>query len=93
MKYLPATEIKNRFGRILRELKESGEPFVVERAGKPVAVIMSLDEYEQKMGRAVQNQDEDLIQQAFGMWANRDDLDDDWFQDGRSRWKSAWADA
>jgi prevent-host-death family protein len=46
VKYLPATEVKNRFGRVLREVAKSGGPIYVERDGKPVAVILSVHEYE-----------------------------------------------
>ena len=41
-----ATEVKNRFGKVLREAARYGEPIVVNRDGKPVAVIMSIEAYE-----------------------------------------------
>jgi prevent-host-death family protein len=84
-----ATEVKNRFGKVLREAAQFGEPIVVERDGKPVAVIMSIEAYErtrQKMPEAVESMDD-----VFGMWANREDIDEDWLENGRSRWQSDWS--
>lgn len=44
MATVSATELKNRLGRYLHDL--SGEPVVVEKAGQPVAVLLSYAEYE-----------------------------------------------
>lgn len=44
-KTLPTTEVKNRFGRVLREISQTGGPIIVERDGKAVAVILSIAEY------------------------------------------------
>jgi ribosomal protein L2 len=33
-----------------------------------------------------------LAREAFGMWANRKDINDNWVKAGRSRWVSAWRD-
>jgi prevent-host-death family protein len=84
-----ATEAKNRFGKVLREAAQYGEPIVVERDGKPVAVIMSIEAYE----RTRQKPPEPAkLEDVFGMWADRDDVDDDWLVNGRSRWESEWID-
>lgn len=40
-----ATEARVRFGEVMREVVESGEPITVERDGTPHVVILSLDEY------------------------------------------------
>jgi prevent-host-death family protein len=49
---LSATEAKVRFGEVLRNVAERDEVFVVERSGRPQAVILSLTEYR----RLVDNQ-------------------------------------
>lgn len=91
LKTLPATEVKNRFGRVLREVSQTGGPIVVERDGKPVVVIVSIGEYERLQRQSLRPQQEKaLLQAAFGMWANRDDIDDTWLADGRSRWENKW---
>lgn len=44
MKDVTATEIKNRFGRVLESALL--EPVAIEKMGRPVAVLMSINEYE-----------------------------------------------
>jgi len=90
LKTLPATQVKNRFGRVLREVSQTGGPIVVERDGKPVAVIMSMSEYERWQQAQPQPVEQDALQAAFGIWANRDDIDDTWLANGRSQWESNW---
>ena len=90
-----ATEAKNRFGAVLREVCRTGGPILIERAGRPVAVMLSVRAYEaacrapglsapDQMGRA---------RAAFGMWAGREDIDSNWLERGRRRWRSEWVDA
>jgi prevent-host-death family protein len=42
---ITATEARVRFGELLRRVTERGETIIVERAGKPQAVVVSVDEY------------------------------------------------
>lgn len=44
MKTATATEIKNRFGEYLQSAIR--EPVLIEKTGKPVAVLLSIDDYE-----------------------------------------------
>jgi prevent-host-death family protein len=44
MKTAPATEIKNRFGEYLQSAIR--EPMFIEKTGKPVAILLSIDDYE-----------------------------------------------
>ena len=91
-KSLPATEVKNRFGRVLREISQTGGPIIVERGGKPVAVILSLGEYMRLQPQAAPPGEQiDLLKATFGLWAGRADIDEDWLADGRSQWESRWA--
>jgi prevent-host-death family protein len=95
MHTLSATEVKNRFGAVLREITRTGGPILVERDGRPVAVILSLCAYEETR-RALLTPaagQVELARAAFGMWAGREDIDDDWLQRGRERWRSEWPDA
>ena len=91
-KYLPATEVKNRFGRVLREVSKTGGPIYVERDGKPVAVILSVREYERTRRVTLTADKAELVHEAFGMWANRTDIDENWVSEGRSHWESEWGD-
>lgn len=89
---LPATEVKNRFGRVLRQIAKTGGPIIVERDGKPVAVILSIGEYQRMQPQAVpDDKQRDLLEKAFGLWSQRAEIDDEWLADGRSRWESNWA--
>ena len=93
LKTLPATEVKNRFGRVLRDVSKSGGPILIERGGKAVAVIMGIEQYEAISKRPLLDADKKaLAREAFGMWANRQDLDDEWLKAGRERWYSTWHD-
>jgi len=90
---LSATDVKNRFGRVLREISKSGGPIVVERGGKPVAVILSVDEYRRSQsGSRLEASEEQMAASSFGMWLSRSDIGDDWLATGRDRWESQWAD-
>ena len=42
-KTVSATNATNRFGGVLREVNQTDEPIVVEKDGKPVAVILSIE--------------------------------------------------
>ena len=90
IKYLPATEVKNRFGRVLREVAKSGGPIYVERDGKSVAVILSVREYERGRRAKLTFKKAESLRKAFGMWAERADITDDWLKESRSRWESNW---
>lgn len=48
------------------------------------------------MERIMSNQPEvpsdtrSLIEQSFGMWADRTDIGDNWLAEGRKLWRSSW---
>lgn len=54
MEKVTATNARIHFGEVMRQVTEEGEPVVVERAGQPQVVIISVAAYE-KM-KAVQQQ-------------------------------------
>lgn len=92
---LSATEVKNNFGAVLREVNHTGGPIVVERAGRPVAVILSVRAYEEicRTPLLPMTSRIALARAAFGMWAGREDIGDDWLVQSRQRWQSEWPDA
>ncbi len=53
-KTVSASEAKNRFGSLLRQVADQGEEVIVERQGKPRAVILSFAEYERIQARREQ---------------------------------------
>ena len=79
-----ATDAKNRFGGVLREVNQTDEPIVVEKDGKPVAVILSIEAYERLLPKERPlTLKESQAPYAFGLWANRDDIDEEWLANGR----------
>lgn len=93
-KVFSATEAKNRFGAVLREVARTGGPIFIERGGRPAAVILSLRNYEETcsvLSPPAADQS-DLARAAFGMWSGREDIDDEWLARGRQRWQSEWSD-
>lgn len=89
-KTLTATEVKNRFGAVLKEVTRTGGPIVVERDGQPVAIILSVAEYETLQKGTTLLGSSELLLSAFGMWADRSDIHDDWLAEGREQWRSTW---
>jgi prevent-host-death family protein len=43
---ITATNARIHFGEVMRQVTEEGRPVIVERAGRPQVVIMSVDAYE-----------------------------------------------
>ena len=67
---------------------------MIERDGRPVAVILSLRAYEEACRPARATADRlELARAAFEMWAGRQDIDDEWLERGRQLWHSEWPNA
>jgi antitoxin YefM len=45
-KTISASIVGQQFGQLLEELSNEGQRFVVEKDGRPVAVVISVDEWE-----------------------------------------------
>lgn len=52
MKAVSAREAKHHFGRLIDEAR--AEPVVVEKHGRPVVVVLAVEEYQRLTGRAVE---------------------------------------
>lgn len=63
MKTVSATEARVRFGELLRHVATERTPVMVERGGKPLAVVLSLDEY-----RRLQDLDSGVISGPDDVW-------------------------
>jgi hypothetical protein len=69
----------------------TGGPIVIERYGRPVATLLELEAYERGIHRAPASANRsDLARSAFGMWADRQDLDEGWLRKSREHWRSDW---
>jgi len=60
-----ATEARIRFGELIRRVVENRESVIVERSGKPQAVVLSVSEYERLLeGQQDQNEWKSLVASA-----------------------------
>jgi PHD/YefM family antitoxin component YafN of YafNO toxin-antitoxin module len=48
MKRVNALELRKSLGKVVEELQATGEPILLERGRRPVGVIISLQDYEQR---------------------------------------------
>ena len=48
---VPLNEFKARAGKLLKKLRESGEPLVITHNGKPAGVVVSPQEYDRIQAR------------------------------------------
>lgn len=51
MQTVNTVEAKNRLNELIAEVVESGEPIVVEKRGKPVAVVVDFESFHKKEKR------------------------------------------
>lgn len=84
MRTISAMKAKKHFGAVLQQVSRTGEPLKTTRAGRLVAVILSPAAHEAECRHAtLLEEQKKLARVAFGRWAGRDDITDDWLQDGR----------
>ena len=51
MKTISALELRKKLGTVLTEISQQKEPVVISRANKPMAVIISVEDFEEKVLR------------------------------------------
>jgi prevent-host-death family protein len=59
-----ATEARIRFGELMRQAVETGEPIIVERGGKAYVVVLSMDAYQRLLSGQRQEDWQELVDQA-----------------------------
>lgn len=85
------TELRQRLTDVIQAIKEEKVAYVVETFGRPQVVIVSVEEYRRlETLRAERAPMDEAARSAFGMWRDREDIDDDWLRRSRERWDSAW---
>lgn len=47
VRIVPASQAKNNFGEMIKRVYENDEPQIIERAGMPVAAIISISDFQQ----------------------------------------------
>ncbi len=56
VRIVPASQAKNNFGELLKRVYENDEPQIIERAGMPVAAIISISDFQQFYPQHVKGQ-------------------------------------
>lgn len=86
-----ATELRQKLTDVIQAVKEEKVAYVVETFGRPQAVLIDLEEYRRLRGSQPQSATAtELARAAFGMWRDRDDIDDSWLSRNRRQWYSEW---
>ena len=49
MKTLTALDLRKKLGSVLNDVSKKGEQVIISRANKPLAVLISIEEYEEKV--------------------------------------------
>jgi prevent-host-death family protein len=85
------TELRQRLTDVIQAVKEEKVAYVVETFGRPQVVIVDASVYRQLLRAAPERTA--LVERAraaFGMWRERDEIDDEWLSRSRRQWYSAW---
>jgi len=60
-KVIPAFKARQHFGQLLEEARYQGLRFVVERAGKPMAVVIGIEDWEHILETLAELNDPDYL--------------------------------
>lgn len=86
-----ATELRQKLTDVIQAVKEERVAYVVETFGRPQVVVLDLEEYRRLSSAQPDSaRKSELAREAFGMWRDRDDMDEAWLTRNR-RWYSEWS--
>lgn len=68
MKTVTAIDLRKKLGFILNEVSQKGEQVVISRANKPLAVMISMEEYEEKVLKKNREKRLKLLSSAMDKW-------------------------
>lgn len=63
--------------------------YVTDKDGQVIAVQIDITVWKQILTH-LQNAGEITAEQAFGLWKDRIDIDDEWLENSRKQWESDW---
>jgi len=72
VKKITAVKARQNLGQIMNEVSLLGYDYMIERAGKPLAVIISIDKYQ-----SVQSKREEATRRLNQIWGKMSDADPD----------------
>lgn len=73
-KSMGVAELKKHFSEIMSEISLKGEHFIIERKGKPVAVMVSIEDFDTIKRRGKKEEKKGLLA-AVGAWEDFYGLD------------------
>ena len=71
MQTLTTMDLRKNLGHILDMVAEKNEPVTISRANKPLAVILSISEYEEKVQKKNRGQRLETLSDAMDAWRER----------------------
>ena len=71
MKRVQALQVRKRFGGVLDEVVKRQEPIVIERAGRPLVVLVPFDQYQAEHDVAVRRERLQQVAVHMDRWAAR----------------------
>jgi prevent-host-death family protein len=71
MQTLTTMDLRKNLGHILDMVAETNEPITISRANKPLAVILSVAEFEEKVQRKNRGQRLETLSGAMDAWRER----------------------
>lgn len=71
MQTLTTMDLRKNMGHILDMVAENNEPVTISRANKPLAVILSIAEYEEKVQKKNRGQRLESLSGAMDAWRER----------------------
>ena len=71
MQTLTTMDLRKNMGEILDKVAKNNEPVMISRANKPLAVILSIAEYEEKVQKKNRIQRLETISGAMDAWRER----------------------
>lgn len=71
MQTLTTMDLRKNLGEILDKIAENNEPVMISRANKPLAVILSIAEYEEKVQKKNRVQRLETLSGAMDAWRER----------------------
>jgi prevent-host-death family protein len=71
MQTLTTMDLRKNLGHILDMVAENNEPVTISRANKPLAVILSIAEYEEKVQKKNRGQRLEALSGAMDAWRER----------------------
>lgn len=71
MKRLQALQVRKRFGGVLDEVVKRHEPIVIERAGRPLVVLVPFDQYQTEHDLGTRRERLQRLAAEMDQWAKR----------------------